>query len=403
MIGPQRLSQGGNRFYSDILDYKRKKASPIQFKALKSIKNYYYDQLAEYKAFVLLPYSIHSYGMLELRKMNIPLFVPSIKLLSEYEIKYNILNERRSEIDFGNQRTDGLLSPSKGSVSLGYNPNNDLSEYDLTYWLQFSDFYKWPTIRFDSISDLFDKLEKTDFKKQSQIMEEYNENLRIEVNATWNKVIDHLFDDKPPGSWPIPETHEDGMKLWSKRWKKYNPSWKVRAKNGNGKGTKWMITLSEGDCKPDNEWITVIVVGPERWNIANCTYLDYRQTNYKMTHRTYFETSKNIGFLYAIENGASVIHDADTGETYEYRFFWALLDQGNHLWRKIWNRKFIEGKSTGDPFSDNWFTDKTNKFDILLQFQRDAVAQSIISKEQCELMRYWLLDLLDVGYFIDLE
>jgi hypothetical protein len=45
-------------------------------------------------SYILLPYSVHSYFVVELAAMGIPMFAPSLRLLRALEVRYHILTER---------------------------------------------------------------------------------------------------------------------------------------------------------------------------------------------------------------------------------------------------------------------------------------------------------------------
>jgi len=77
-------------------------------------------------------------------------------------------------------------------------PNNDLDEDAVRYWLQFADFYQWPhLIYFESVTDLVDKMLSVDLMEISRRMAVYNTKVRASIKTKWSKVLLKVTDGIP--------------------------------------------------------------------------------------------------------------------------------------------------------------------------------------------------------------
>jgi len=69
-------------------------------------------------------------------------------------------------------------------------PNNDLDEDAVRYWLLFADFYQWPhVIHFDSIEDLVDKMLTVDLDEISRRMARHNQQVRQRLKDMWSSIL----------------------------------------------------------------------------------------------------------------------------------------------------------------------------------------------------------------------
>jgi hypothetical protein len=77
-------------------------------------------------------------------------------------------------------------------------PNNDLDEDAVHYWLQFADFYQWPhIIYFESVDDLVNKMLTVDLAEISRRMAKYNERVRQLIKDVWSKVLLKITEGVP--------------------------------------------------------------------------------------------------------------------------------------------------------------------------------------------------------------
>lgn len=144
--------------------------------------NYQYSDLANHPAIIHVPYQVSIMSLFEQYRMNIPLFFPSLDLLTEWHCEYGVVNEKTWD-----QTLTGVIpgaSTIQGVLPNIPNPNNDRDRVSIRYWLNFSDFYQWPhVIYYDSTDDLIQKLDSTDFRMISKQMNEYNQQFSKDLTA----------------------------------------------------------------------------------------------------------------------------------------------------------------------------------------------------------------------------
>ena len=129
---------------------------------------YAIKDVLKHKAIVYFPYSVYSGQMLEFMKMGIPMFFPSKKLMSEWHLKYNALNEKTSE-GRGNRRTRGKFSGivSEAAATMP-DPNNNLDKDAVDFWVGKCEWYQRNVMYFDSPADLYEKLKNCDYAAMSR-------------------------------------------------------------------------------------------------------------------------------------------------------------------------------------------------------------------------------------------
>jgi hypothetical protein len=138
-------------------------------------------------------------SLFEFYRMEIPLFVPSPELLTEWHIKYAVLNERSWSTVFGHPSTSSVIDGSrndsilKNSQYLNEDPNNEFSPKAILQWIRLSDFYQWPHItQFDSWTHLFKLLSLTDFEDISLKMRKFNIQQRESIVKSWGTILDKV-------------------------------------------------------------------------------------------------------------------------------------------------------------------------------------------------------------------
>jgi len=73
-VGPQRLSPGGSAVFQSLRVHAQSRGMRIQ--GLSELYGHYqYQQLANHPAMILFPYSIHSFGMVDVRALGVPMFI----------------------------------------------------------------------------------------------------------------------------------------------------------------------------------------------------------------------------------------------------------------------------------------------------------------------------------------
>jgi hypothetical protein len=169
--------------YNQIVSQSR----DFTFKKVRDLyPRYTLNQLAEHRAIVIFPYAVMSYSIIDFYIANLPIFVPSISLMSKPK-KCIFDRSIRYEAYCGNVK-DIASNRSKHSFS----PNSD-EDADYEYWVQYADYYQWPFVTvFDSVEDLFFKLKTLDLKQISENMRKFNKYRETDLLDKWCKILRNL-------------------------------------------------------------------------------------------------------------------------------------------------------------------------------------------------------------------
>jgi len=103
-----------------------------------------------------------------------------------------VIRERTWDGVHGIRPSNSSIAAHKSQTNMP-DPNNEMDEGAIRYWIKFSDFYQMPHITyFDSINDLVDKLDKTTRAELLQIsikMKEYNDVVLQELLGKWKNIL----------------------------------------------------------------------------------------------------------------------------------------------------------------------------------------------------------------------
>lgn len=164
----------------------KKQGFNLIFSTVKSLYNHYkYEDLINHKATVLFPYSAFSISMIEMYEMNIPMFVPSKKLL----IETGIMNDISLFPSYGSLEEMKNIDIPHSNSPHKYSPNS-INIEDKLYWLDFTYFNTKENIIFwDSPTDLFNKLISTDLHEISNKMKIENNKHREKQLNNWRNLL----------------------------------------------------------------------------------------------------------------------------------------------------------------------------------------------------------------------
>ena len=176
--------------FNDILHMNflaKNKGYDFNFVEIKKLyNNYSYKDLTNHKATVLFPYSVFSISMIEMYELNIPMFIPSDRLIMETGIMNDVSlypcygsYEQMKSIDFPH-----IDSPHK------FSPNS-INYEDKLYWLKFCYFNtKKNIIRWDGIDELFYKLKTIDLEDISNKMRNENYIEKSKQIDNWKNLLE---------------------------------------------------------------------------------------------------------------------------------------------------------------------------------------------------------------------
>lgn len=122
---------------------------------------YRYEDVASHPLAVLLPYSAHSYGLVNAYAMGLPLLAPSLRLLSAMHASTGVMNHKgpnnlpwRSTpsrpLKTWTSRGDEWHSPVPAPTApcCASEPNDACDAKAAAAWMQFADWYVWPHVHY---------------------------------------------------------------------------------------------------------------------------------------------------------------------------------------------------------------------------------------------------------------
>jgi len=217
LIGPSRLSKGAEEIlYGDeglfryLAGLKASKGVPTFVPIRKMYTKYEFVDLAQHQGILIMPYQVSIMSLFEFYAMNIPMFVPTLDLLVEWQTEHIIMDELSWNCVLSSCNKTSLLPahrncvfsscsktshiPAHPSSPHNLDPNDVLDPVSLRYWLKFADFYQWPGIvYFQSWEDLVTKATTTDLMKISAIMRNYKRKETRKTFKTWEDVMRPLL------------------------------------------------------------------------------------------------------------------------------------------------------------------------------------------------------------------
>ncbi|EOD14042.1 hypothetical protein EMIHUDRAFT_211980 [Emiliania huxleyi CCMP1516] len=149
--------------------------------ARSKVCGYSYEDVASHPLAVLLPYSMHSYGLVQAYSLGIPLLAPSLRLLSALHVATGLCSHKgpgntpwrpssgeRRRVPFLNRWSIkdarawfAAPPPSADVPCCASEPNDACTPAAAAQWLQFAEWYQWPHVTyFDSPQELHAKVEQ---------------------------------------------------------------------------------------------------------------------------------------------------------------------------------------------------------------------------------------------------
>lgn len=172
----------------------RRQADLTLFPLRQLYPQYLFADLTAHPGIVYFPYQVSMSSFTEQYRMNIPMFFPTITLLSKWHIEYQMVRQRTWSGYLHKTSSASLIRGLRTDIP---DPNNDVDEDAVKYWLQFADFYQWPhLIYFDSVTDLVNKMLTVDLQEISRRMKEFNEKERLHIKDLWSKILLKITEGK---------------------------------------------------------------------------------------------------------------------------------------------------------------------------------------------------------------
>ncbi|KAK2143269.1 hypothetical protein LSH36_858g00022 [Paralvinella palmiformis] len=151
------------------------------------------NDLVKHAGLVVIPHQVSSLALTELRRLEIPLFLPTVELLARWQVDFHLMN--RSLHDSRQATNHGRQSPILGAGGLP-DPNDDVNQWAIGFWLTYCDYFSWPGVRyFNSVEDLASKLNSTtgdDLYYANQKARMFNVEEQANVYHFWRLAVDRL-------------------------------------------------------------------------------------------------------------------------------------------------------------------------------------------------------------------
>jgi hypothetical protein len=154
-----------------------------------------YADLVQHPAIVVLPYQVSFMSFFEFYQMEVPLLVPSLAFLADYQLRHQVLSERTWHQVLTGEPGRGSPLPrhANSSAALGSDPNDDTSPEALRDWLGLADFYRFPhVLQFSSWRELFSLLSglsPESWRAISRRMKSFNEQLEASQTDKWTRIL----------------------------------------------------------------------------------------------------------------------------------------------------------------------------------------------------------------------
>eukprot|EP00658_Telonema_sp_P-2_P039455 TRINITY_DN2822_c0_g1_i9.p1 TRINITY_DN2822_c0_g1~~TRINITY_DN2822_c0_g1_i9.p1 ORF type:complete len:1003 (-),score=166.34 TRINITY_DN2822_c0_g1_i9:253-3261(-) len=155
----------------------------VQFVRLREeYPHYEYSDLQAHPCIVIIPYQVSVISFFEYYRLNIPIFVPSKRLLISWHLEHNTLWERV----YGHPKH---LVPDTGIPD----PTSDRVD-DLEFWVGLADYYHFEhVLTFDSWDDLIGQLTDTEYLVQVRHkMKTSNRHQRQSLLESWTALLANI-------------------------------------------------------------------------------------------------------------------------------------------------------------------------------------------------------------------
>jgi adenosine 3'-phospho 5'-phosphosulfate transporter B3 len=202
LIGPSRLSPPGLELVKGetgllkTLSQHISMYPDLKFATTRDLySNFRYADIASHPAVVIIPYANSVMSVMEYYRMGIPIFAPSVELLTTWQTSSLLLNELSWSCLNGNCDGPSLIAPHPDTPHPSTDPSNLTDVRNMRHWLKFCDFYDWPAVQyFDSWEDLFRKISDANFDAIHLEMMEFNYMKTKVIKDTWMDVLSRALD-----------------------------------------------------------------------------------------------------------------------------------------------------------------------------------------------------------------
>ncbi len=148
--------------------------------------NYSLRDLSQHRGVVIVPHKVSSLTMTEIYRMTIPMFMPSIELLTRWHLDLRVVTDRTLRGSRHPSPRDHSGSAISGITSLP-DPNDDSRSSALGFWISFSEFFRWHGVKFfasvEDLAAILGRIGEKDILRMRESMRNFN---KKEVTAAKN-------------------------------------------------------------------------------------------------------------------------------------------------------------------------------------------------------------------------
>jgi adenosine 3'-phospho 5'-phosphosulfate transporter B3 len=224
LIGPSRLSRPGLELVKGetgllkTLSQHVTMFPELNFSMIRDLySNFEYADIASHPAVVIIPYANSVMSVMEYYRMGIPIFAPSVELLTTWQTSSLLLNELSWSCLSRNCVGPSIIGPHPDTPHPGTDPSNLTDVRNMRHWLKFCDFFNWPAVQyFDSWDDLFRKVSDADFDTIHFEMMEFNAIKTKAIKDTWLDVLSRAFER--------PRENPTNFDTWEAAMKHFHPT-----------------------------------------------------------------------------------------------------------------------------------------------------------------------------------
>ena len=159
--------------------------------------SYTTEQLVRHSGLVIFPHQVSYLAMTEIMRLNIPLYFPTVELLSRWHIDSHLMDRTLPHYHTKSKSPSHSHLPTNAGLP---DPNEDSKLWAIGFWMTFSEYFSWPGIKhFDSVEDLAMKINGTtgeDLFYLSHRARAFNEQERDHVEHFWKTTLDRLKHTK---------------------------------------------------------------------------------------------------------------------------------------------------------------------------------------------------------------
>jgi len=146
LIGPSHLFVGMD-FFNTVFELAKKNGKDIKLSPIRSLYSHYkYSDLINHPAIIIVPYQLSVMSFFEYYRMGLPIYSPSVELLTKWHLDHKIINQKTWHMVLHHQPGQGSPLPPHKDSPTQLDPNKDADYESVKYWNSFGDLYQWPHI-----------------------------------------------------------------------------------------------------------------------------------------------------------------------------------------------------------------------------------------------------------------